>query len=182
MYPRITVDTGLLLSGVGVLDRENAQICGVSISAIRHWRYGSCRSAQTQARAPSCPRCDGTPLDEAAYAYLLGLYLGDGCITRGRRDVFALSVACSDDWPGLIAAAGAAMSAVMPASGVFRVQRVGCTEVKSTSKHWRACSRSTALAESTFVRSNWSRGSRGLSRHSPVPLPGACFTQTAAAS
>lgn len=28
------------------------------------------------------------------------------------------------------------MSAVMPGSGVFTVQRVGCTEVKSTSKHW----------------------------------------------
>jgi hypothetical protein len=28
------------------------------------------------------------------------------------------------------------MSAVMPASGVFGVQRQGCTEVKSTSKHW----------------------------------------------
>lgn len=25
-----------------------------------------------------CPRCDGTPLDEPGYAYLLGLYLGDG--------------------------------------------------------------------------------------------------------
>jgi hypothetical protein len=28
------------------------------------------------------------------------------------------------------------MSSVMPASGVFRVQRQGCTEVKSASKHW----------------------------------------------
>jgi hypothetical protein len=29
-------------------------------------------------------------MDEAAYAYLLGLYLGDGHIARGRRDVYAL--------------------------------------------------------------------------------------------
>ena len=31
---------------------------------------------------------------ESAYAYLLGLYLGDGDISRGRRDVFALWIAC----------------------------------------------------------------------------------------
>lgn len=75
-------------------------------------------------------------MDESAYAYLLGLYLGDGHITRGRRDVFVLSLFCSDAWPGLIAAARCTLSAVMPISGVFCVQRQGCMEVKSTSKHW----------------------------------------------
>jgi hypothetical protein len=75
-------------------------------------------------------------MDESAYAYLLGLYLGDGHITRGRRDVFVLSLFCSDDWAGLRTAAGSTLSAVMPSSGVFRVQRQGCTEVKSASKHW----------------------------------------------
>jgi hypothetical protein len=75
-------------------------------------------------------------MDESAYAYLLGLYLGDGHITRGRRDVFVLSLFCSDAWPGLIAAARCALSAVMPASGVFCVQRQGRMEVNSTSKHW----------------------------------------------
>jgi hypothetical protein len=64
------------------------------------------------------------------------LYLGDGCLTRGRRDVYALCVICCDDWPGLIEAAKMAMVDVMPSSGVFCVQRIGCTEVKSTSKHW----------------------------------------------
>jgi hypothetical protein len=28
------------------------------------------------------------------------------------------------------------MSAVMPASSVFAVARIGCTQIKSTSKHW----------------------------------------------
>ena len=102
--------------------------------AVRHWRYGTRRGQHEQ---PSrCPRCDGRQLDQASYAYLLGLYLGDGWLTHGKREVYALSIACSDDWPGLIAAAKAAMSAVMPTSGVFCVQRPGCTEVKSTSKHW----------------------------------------------
>lgn len=139
VYPRTTVDTALLLSGSGVLDRENALICGVSIQAVRHWRSGSRRSIELQQRMPErkCPRCDGRQLNEAAYSYLLGLDLGDGHISRGRRDVYALSLACSDDWPGLMAAAKAAMSAVMPASRVCCVQRPGCTEAKSWSKHWQ---------------------------------------------
>ena len=75
-------------------------------------------------------------MNESAYAYLLGLYLGDGHITHGRRDVFAVSIFCSDDWPGLLTAARNAMATVMPSSSVFCVKRQGCTEVKSTSKHW----------------------------------------------
>jgi hypothetical protein len=135
MHQKITVDTARRLSQLGVLDREVAQITGVSISAVRRWRTGT-RRALGKERKPDCPRCTGRPLDEPAYAYLLGLYLGDGCLTRGRRDVFALCIACCDDWPGLLAAAKRAMSAVMPASSVFGVQREGMTEAKSYSKHW----------------------------------------------
>jgi len=135
MHPQITVDTARRLSQLDVLDREVAQITGVSISAVRRWRTGTRRAAGKESRA-ECPRCTGRPLDEPAYAYLLGLYLGDGCLTHGRRDVFALCIACCDDWPGLLAAAKSAMSAVMPASSVVGVRRVGMTEVKSYSKHW----------------------------------------------
>jgi hypothetical protein len=138
VYPRNTVDLALLLSSLEVLDRENAQICGVKVAAIRHWRHGRRRSSAATSRRPEaqCPRCHGRALNEEAYAYLLGLYLGDGHITRGHRGVYALSLACCDSWPGLMAAAERAMSSVMPASGTFFVQRVGCTQVKSTSKHW----------------------------------------------
>jgi hypothetical protein len=134
MYPRRTVDTALLLSDADVLDRETAIICSVSVQAIRHWRYGTRRGSRHT--EPKCPRCDGRPLDEPTYAYLLGLYLGDGHIARGRRDVYALTVACSDAWLRLMTQARQAMCAVMPASKVFAVRKTGCTLLKSTSKHW----------------------------------------------
>jgi hypothetical protein len=138
MYPQATVNTALHLSAIGVLDRENAQICGVSVAAIRHWRSGRRRvpHGTVADRRTGCPRCHGRSMDESAYAYLLGLYLGDGHIARGRRDVYALSIACSDDWPGLIKAARRALPAVMPASRVCCVQQRGYTAVKSYSKHW----------------------------------------------
>jgi hypothetical protein len=136
MYPRQTVDVALLLSRIGVLDRENAQICGVSVKSIRHWRYGTRRNLANHRRASHCPRCDAEALDSAAYAYLLGLYLGDGCLTKSRKGVYALAVACCNNWPGLIGAAHSAMSAVMPYSSVFHVAQQGCTSVNSWSKHW----------------------------------------------
>ena len=138
MHSQSTVDFALHLSAIGVLDRETAQVCGVSIGAIRHWRSGRRRvpSGGDSPRANPCPRCHGRPLDDPAYAYLLGLYLGDGHIVRGPRDVYVLAIACSDDWPGLMDATGRALSAVMPTSRVCRVQQQGCTMVKSYSKHW----------------------------------------------
>ena len=135
MHPQITVDTARLLSRLDVLDREVAEITSVPIRTIRKWRTGTRRGPRLARRA-DCPRCTGRPLEEPAYAYLLGLYLGDGWLTLGRRDVFALNIACCDDWPGLLMAAKSAMAAVMPMSKVFIVRRVGMTEVKSTSKHW----------------------------------------------
>lgn len=77
-------------------------------------------------------------MEESSYAYLLGRYLGDGHIVHGPRDVYVLAIACSDDWPGLMAAARQAMAAVMPASSVCGVKQTGCTMIKSYSKHW-AC-------------------------------------------
>jgi hypothetical protein len=138
MYPRDTVELAKLLSSLEILDRENAAICGVSIAAVRHWRRGSRRMPRTAAHneIPRCPRCHARVLDELAYGYLIGLYLGDGHITQGRRGVYALSIKCCDAWPGLQAQARTAMSAVMPTSSVFAVARTGCTEIKSTSKHW----------------------------------------------
>jgi len=35
-----------------------------------------------QSSPAACPRCTGSPLDVAQYAYLLGQYLGDGHITK----------------------------------------------------------------------------------------------------
>lgn len=137
MYSQVTVDRALWLSEQGLIDREIAQICGVSLGAVRKWRTGTRRAPRPVGdRSVSCPRCHGRPLDHAAYAYLLGLYLGDGHITVSRKGVYALSIWCSTDWPGLRRAAVSVMSAVMPTSAVFRVERGGCTEVKSTAKHW----------------------------------------------
>jgi hypothetical protein len=138
MHPRATVDKALQLSQQGLIDRVVAQQVGVSIGAIQKWRTGIRRAPGTEHRG-RCPRCDGDPVDERAYSYLLGLYLGDGCISRGStrtKDVWKLSIACADAWPGLMQECARAIRAVRPDNKVLMVQRLGCTEVKSYSRHW----------------------------------------------
>jgi hypothetical protein len=53
----------------------------------------------------------------------------------GRRGVQSLSIACTDAWPGVMAETAAALGEAL-GSAVCRVQRIGCSEVKSYSKHW----------------------------------------------
>src|SRR4051794_3409324 len=160
MHPQATMNIALQLSAIGVIDRENAQICDVSIGAIRHWRAGRRRasSGTTASKTNTCPRCHSRPLDEPAYAYLLGLYLGDGHITHGPRDVYALAIACSDDWPGLMDAAQQALAAAMPTSSVCRVQQHDARWSRATQSTGRACSRSTGRDASTFGKSSCASG------------------------
>lgn len=79
------------------------------------------------------------PAPPGVYAYLLGLYLGDGCISRagGRhKDVWALRIICADAWPGLLMECQQAMKAVRPDNVVGIRQQEGCSEVRMCSKHW----------------------------------------------
>lgn len=107
---------------------------GISRAAIRSWQRRS-----TPLRTIDCPRCQavpGPPRDPAAYAYLLGLYLGDGCVSPLKRGVHSLRIACAEAWPGLIDACAEAMRSVMPGNKVCQVRQQGCRQVTSCSKHW----------------------------------------------
>lgn len=95
-------------------------------------KRGECPGAHN----PKCPRCDGRELDGAAYAYLLGLYLGDGHIIQcAQHRVPSLMITCADSWPGLMDECEKAMRAVLPDNSVCRVRSKGCHNVKVYSKH-----------------------------------------------
>jgi len=72
------------------------------------------------------------------YAYLLGLYLGDGCLLRHPRGVYRLHVFLDSAYPIIAAECEAAMSLVMPASraSCLRHPRYNMLGVVSYSKHW----------------------------------------------
>jgi len=127
----------LINSGTSL--RSVSRSSGVSRATLREWRDNP---EKVRAARICCPRCDDDPsLPEprADYAYLLGLYLGDGCISAGgnpAKGVWKLRVMCADAWPGLIQECVRAIQAVRPASKVMLQQKQGCQEVSSYSRHW----------------------------------------------
>jgi hypothetical protein len=72
-----------------------------------------------------------------AYVYLLGLYLGDGCLSPHRRDVFKLRVFLDVAYPGIIDECRLGMLAVLPrGQAIGSAAKKGCVEVYSYWKGW----------------------------------------------
>jgi hypothetical protein len=90
----------------------------------------------TRGRPRPCPQCDGRALEGDAYAHLLGLYLGDGFITRMRRDVYKLAIYCDLAYEGLMDEAMDSMYRVNPGMSVNAVPGSGCAGVMGYWKHW----------------------------------------------
>ncbi|MEU5429332.1 helix-turn-helix domain-containing protein [Streptomyces olivoreticuli] len=138
MYDIETRQRALTLLRNGSKNADVARALNIPLGTVSYWLHmdrakrGECPGAHS----PKCPRCDGRELDEAAYSYLLGLYLGDGHIIQysGHR-VPSLMITCADDWPGLMDDCEKAMRAVLPDNSVCRVRSKGCHNVKIYSKH-----------------------------------------------
>jgi hypothetical protein len=140
-HPTHEVDEVLRLAAEGWNDCQIARATGISRHTVLDWRHGRIPEAR---RLAGCPRCDGAPLDGPAYAYLLGLYLGDGHISRGPR-AYRIRIFQDARYPHLIALARDATSRVRGGNGrVGIVAGKGCVAVSNFWQHWRACSRSTA--------------------------------------
>jgi len=90
------VDAVRALVAAGLNDCEISRRTGIPRSTARHWRHEDRRPLVED----PCPQCGHPPHDfdalpGAAYAYLLGAYLGDGHITQHRRGVHRLTIYCS---------------------------------------------------------------------------------------
>jgi hypothetical protein len=72
---------------------------------------------------------------DAEYVYLLGLYLGDGVISRGARGVWRLRISQDTRYPGLIEICKAAIGEVTGRKA-GTIRRIGCTDVYCYWKHW----------------------------------------------
>ena len=91
--------------------------------------------------AACCPRCGAGEHHfdrlSTSYAYLLGMYLGDGHISKGRRDVFRLRIALDKKYPLIVEECAAAMQAVMPWNKVHcQLTPKNYVEVHAYSKSW----------------------------------------------
>ena len=160
----------------GVSLRSISRSTGISRATLHDWREHPV-SANPRAVCPRCAPSPMLPEPQADYVYLLGLYLGDGCISRAStrdKDVWKLRIMCADAWPGLRQECAQAMSDVRPQNKVRTRQLPGCTEVISCSRHWpclfpqhgpgRKHMRTIELQpwQRTIVTANAGRFARGL--------------------
>lgn len=134
-----TVDSALRMSDNGVSDKTNAEIHGVAIKTIRRWRQLYQRQGLPRGGSRpgvACPRCDGAELDKAAYALLLGWYLGDGSIARARRGVFTLQIINDAKYPELVQEIAETVRQVKPNASPCMRGGGGAIRVEARWKHW----------------------------------------------
>jgi hypothetical protein len=139
MYDVGTRKRALALVAQGRSLNSVSKETGISRAAIRSWQTRIDPLPRMLIQATPCVRCRPAPElpeDGEAYAYLLGLYLGDGCVSAHPRSGYFLRIACADAWPGLINACEEAMRSINPSKRVYRVQAQGYVSVVSYSQHW----------------------------------------------
>jgi hypothetical protein len=125
------------LAASGMNDCAIARKTGIPRRTVRDLR---CRPTIRDRLAAGSSTCgidhDFPSLQPAAYSYLLGIYLGDGCVSRGGR-VWRLRITLDSRYPGIIARCRETIEVLMPGqrAGAWR-RSDNCTEVYLYSKHW----------------------------------------------
>ena len=134
MRPQSEWDQVHRLIASGLNDCAVARATGIPRETVMGWRHHG-RNRPERTRRSNCPRCDLFVLDERAYAYLLGLYLGDGCLSKHRRDVYRLRISLDARYPNIITECARAMVAVSGRRVGYARPR-GCIVVNASWKHW----------------------------------------------
>ena len=117
-------------------DCEIAKRTGVPRATAKVWRCSPPVRLRGLRDTPCGATHDYTALPVKAYSCLLGLYLGDGCISRMGR-VWRLRISLDKKYPGIIDCCRHAIDTVMPGQrGSVEPQQKGCVVVSLYSKHW----------------------------------------------
>lgn len=124
-----------MLLGQGCTASEVARITGIPRSTVRDW---SCGRNLRQPRGEACAGHDFSFLNPVRYAYLLGMYLGDGCISSHPRGVWRLRITLDAVYPGIVAECAAAVEAAAPGKCAYVLRRRDqrTAEVSTYWKHW----------------------------------------------
>jgi hypothetical protein len=134
--------------GHGRLDSEDAAVLEPEDSAVSNTAVREDVWVRIPPAAPiswSQFECCATPPDasactdvrdlDSAYVYLLGLYLGDGCISRMPKNVWRLRITLDRRYPLIVGSCSTAIRAVADRN-VGTVRRPTWLEIYNDWKHW----------------------------------------------
>src|SRR4051794_15384626 len=117
MRPQAEYVEALRLHRIGLNASEIGRRMGIPRATVRDWLKP--RYVPKSGRLSRGPRLiDLTAVPKHDYAYLLGVYLGDGTISLHRKGVYRLRIFMDSRYPAIIAACAEAMAAVMPSNRV----------------------------------------------------------------
>lgn len=116
----------LALSAQNLPALRIATLTGIPRSTVRDWIDGRIPGRRS-GRKHRCAECGGghdpPEVLPPSYVYLLGLYLGDGCISTHQRGVHRLRIVLDLKYPGIVGECEAAMSELMPTNRIARLLR-----------------------------------------------------------
>jgi hypothetical protein len=149
---REDVASVLELQARGVPLSEIANLTGVPRGTVRDWLAGRVPRGMRSGDGGLIARCEdcGGPTHRPqefppSYAYLLGLYLGDGCLSAHPRGVYKLRIVLDLRYPRIVEECEAAIREINVGRRVHRVMRrsnyvesgdYSNVEVSSYSKSW----------------------------------------------
>jgi hypothetical protein len=148
MYRRHEVAEALGLALRGHTATEISELVGIPRRTVCDWLHS--RLPRGGPEVVLCTDC-GQPAHRLedlpeVYAYLLGIYLGDGCLSAHPRGVFRLRIVLDAAYPRIIDEVAAAIDEVRPANPAARFVRYhenaagerypSCVEVYSYSRSW----------------------------------------------
>jgi hypothetical protein len=134
MHSRAAIAEVLELRRHGLGARRISRRTGLPVGTVRDWLAGklprhSLRVLPGEVVQPACHRCGGEQhgFDHLpqSYSYLLGIYLGDGCISAGPREVFRLRLFLDIRYPEIIDECEAAVRDLVPRNRIHRLERCG---------------------------------------------------------
>jgi hypothetical protein len=126
VYGQSAQSTVSLLLLMGMSRKRIASVTGISVRTITRWCNGRERDGSSEASGPRDQvrrRRQSSSIsrqsvlcaaDLASYAYLLGLYLGDGHIVKQRRGVYQLRISMDSRYPSITGETVRAMRSVLP--------------------------------------------------------------------
>jgi hypothetical protein len=131
------------LHRAGLNKSQIARHTGIPRGTVRDWLSGRAPRSPLS-RDQVCPSCghaehDFGQLPDPEYAYLLGVYLGDGYIATSAKGVHVLRLFQDMAYPDLIEAWAACVQTIMPRNSVNVQYNVGggaCACIISWSKSW----------------------------------------------